>query len=469
VAPPFRARWIWFGSAGTLRNRASKLADSRWTNDLTTGVGKSCPMPSTVPFTLAGLMQPIVKNGLVFVASLEGKVYAIREEDGETAWEAKLPGGAMASGVAGDSVVVFGSVQGTVCGYERTTGRRLWTVPTGKAITGALCILGNRVYVANHSRNLWAIELTSGQLLWKSAPLGGIVQGSLAATSDALIVGAEDLKVYKINATDGKVSAAHQVYGQSFRLEWPVLHAGKAWVRTAPTWCVGSEGVNDVLLSQATDLADEESKYLAWLDGSAAFGSWSSRNDWKSYFALNLSDLAEAFPIPCGPSEGCGQPPEPPAVDGRGNLISWWPTRFCSLTLRKGTFGTRYFIDLAGVDPATGRRKPFNAGPPVDVWPMETDNLYALTTGGRYCYWRQRFRGTYAMDLEGRRHFPIQVEVRTRDGGTWNAPVMYVDTSAARLPRTPSPATQGRVGATIANGNLYLSESYGITAVEHAE
>jgi hypothetical protein len=61
------------------------------------------------------------------------------------------------------------------------------------------------------------------------------------------------------------------------------------------------------------------------------------------------------------------------------------------------------------------------------------------------------------------------VEVRTRDGGTWNAPVMYADSSAVRLPRTPSPATQGRVGVTVANHRLYLSESYGVTAIEHAE
>jgi hypothetical protein len=469
VAPPYRARWLWFGAAGTLRNRAAKPNDPQWTNDLTTGVGKSYPMPRQVSLTLAGMMQPIVSRGLVFVASQEGKVYAIRETDGATAWEADLPGGTVATGAAGDSVVVFGSLQGGVHGYNISDGRPLWRLQTGKAITGAPCVMGDRVYVVNHSRFAHALRMDTGEVVWKSERLGGIVQGSLAATSEAIYVGAEDMKVYKLNAADGKIAAVHQVYGQSFRLGWPVVHADRLWVRTAPTWCVGSEGVNDVLLSQATSLSNEEARYLEWLDGAATFGAWSSKNDWKSYYALNLADLAEPFQIPCGPSEGCGQPPEPPVIDRQGNVVSWWPTRFCSLTLREGTFGTRYFIDLAAVSPDTGRRKPFNAGPPVNVWPLETDNLYALTAGGRYCYWRQRFRGTYAMDLEGRRHTAIQVEVRSRDGGTWNAPVMYADTSTAGLPRTPSPATQGRVGATVANQRLYLAESYGVTAIEHAE
>lgn len=469
VAPPYRARWLWLGAAGTLRNRLSQPTDPAWTNDLSSGPGKSYPLPRAVPFTLAGLMQPIVYRGLVLVASQEGQVFAIREHDGTTAWQAELPGGAIATGAATGGVVVFASVRGRVQAYNVPDGTPRWTVDTGRTITGAPVVSGDRVYVGNHGRFVHALQSETGRVLWKSPPLGAAVQGSLAATADAVYVGAEDMKVYKLNATDGTIAATRQVFGQSFRLEWPVVHAGKVWLRTAPVWCVGSEGVNDPLLSQASSLADEESKYLAWLNGEATFGAWSSKNDWKNYFALSLADLAEAFPIPCGPSEGCGQPPNPPVLDQRGDLVSWWPTRFCRLTLREGTFGTRYFIDLAAVDSTTGRRKPFDAGQPVNVWPMETDNLYALSTGGRFCYWRQRFRGTYALDLEQRRHYPIQVEVRSRDGGTWSAPVMYVDTREAGLPRTASPATAGRVGVAVANGRLYLCESYGVTAIEHAQ
>ena len=80
----------------------------------------------------------------------------------------------------------------------------------------------------------------------------------------------------------------------------------------------------------------EHIKTAELFNGNAVFGSWSSQNDWKSYFALNLSDLEEPFQIPCGPSEGCGQPPNPPVVDQHGQVICWWPTRFCSLTLREG-------------------------------------------------------------------------------------------------------------------------------------
>jgi hypothetical protein len=403
------------------------------------------------------------------VASQEGKTYAIREDDGWTAWEAALPAGVLATGAAAGNVVVFGTVRGDVCALNVANGAPVWAVATGRSITGAPCIVEDRVYVANHGGSVYSIELSAGHTVWRSKPLGAAVQGALAVSSNAVYACAENLNVYRLDAMNGSITAVHQVYGQSFRLEWPVIHAEKLWVRTAPVWCVGSEGVNDPLLSQSTSLADEEAKYLSWLEGTASFGSWTSKNDWKNYFALTLGDLNEPFTIPSGPSDGCGQPPDPPAVDEEGRLISWWPTRFCKLTFREGTFGTRYYIDLAAINLLTGRRQPFDAGSPVNVWPMETDNLYALSTGGRFCYWRQRFRGTYAMDLTARHHYAIQVEVRSRDGGTWNAPVMYVDTGEVHLPSTPGLATQGRVGATVANGRLFLAESYGVTAVEHAE
>jgi len=385
-----------------------------------------------------------------------------------TAWEAGLPGGCLATGAAVADIVVFASVAGDVCGYHVEDGRTLWRVTTGRAITGAPCLVGEHVYVANHGGVVTSIDVRSGRLLSKSARLGAAVQGSLAATSDAVYAVAEDLKVYALDADTGQIVATRQIHGQSFRLQWPVIHAGKLWVRTAPVWCVGSEYVNDTLLATATSLEDEEAKFLTWLEGKAVFGPHSSKNDWKSFFALNLPDLEEPFTIPCGPSEGCGQPPNPPVVTSQGELLAWWPTRYPALIERGGVFGTRYSIDLAAVDAATGRRKPLDAGPPAHVWPLETDNLYALTTGGRFCYWRQRFRGTYAFDLQARRHHQVQVEVRDRDGGVWNAPIMYVDRREDALPRTPSTPTAGRIGATVANGRLYLSENYGVLAIEHA-
>lgn len=119
VTPPYRARWLWFGEAGTLRHRLSRPGAAGWTHDLTAGPGKTYPLPRQVSFTLAGTLQPIVHRGRVFVASQEGKVFAIREDDGATVWEAELPRGSLATGAATGAVVAFASVPGAVHAYHR--------------------------------------------------------------------------------------------------------------------------------------------------------------------------------------------------------------------------------------------------------------------------------------------------------------------------------------------------------------
>ena len=197
VAPPYRARWLWFGPAGTLRNRLSKPANADWKDDLVPGIGRSYPVPPSVPFTLAGLMQPIVHRGFVFVASQEGKAYAIREDDGVTAWETQLPAGVLATGAAAGGLVVFGTVQGELCALNITNGAPAWTAATGKSITGAPCIVDDSVYVANHGGSVFALHLPTGRTLWQSKALGAAVQGSLAANSNAVYVAAENLKVHR--------------------------------------------------------------------------------------------------------------------------------------------------------------------------------------------------------------------------------------------------------------------------------
>src|SRR6185369_2872682 len=93
-----------------------------WKDDLTSGVGRSYPVPASVPFTLAGMMQPIVHRGFVCVASQEGKAYAVREDDSRTAWETELPAGVLVTGAAAGGLVVFGTVQGEVCALSITNG-----------------------------------------------------------------------------------------------------------------------------------------------------------------------------------------------------------------------------------------------------------------------------------------------------------------------------------------------------------
>ncbi len=470
VEPPYRARWIWMGPTLTLRNRDSVPG---WPDDLTARPGYSYPMPAAVDFTIAEPVQPIVLSGRIFVGTMEGRAHAIAAHDGATLWSADVPGGtvasAAASAVAG-GVVAFASVPGTVHAFRAADGAPLWTYTCRKAITGAPAELDGTFYVADHAGFVYALDAATGRLAWRSARLPAPVHGGLAATADRVYTGAEDMTIVALDRATGALRASRRLEnGMSFRMLHPVVHGGIAWFQVNTLPVVGSEYVMEQVMADATSLAHEETLIARWLDGDDDGGRWpDASRDWNHLFALDAATLEPRFRVLAGPVEGCGHPAEPPAIDNAGRVLTWWKTRYPKLTT-VGTFGSNYSIDLAAVNTANGRRVPIDNGHPSGMWPIETDNLYALSVGGNQVFLRQAFRGTQAIRLTDSTHRLVQAEIRNRDGGIFNADVVYGD--QPRADGEYVAANQNQVlghAAPVVSGSLVLiSERFGVTAMEH--
>ncbi|HEY2952491.1 MAG TPA: PQQ-binding-like beta-propeller repeat protein [Verrucomicrobiae bacterium] len=465
VTAPYRARWIWCGPDRTLRNKAANAA---WPDDLAIGTkaGVDFPMPDRVPFTLAGRAQPVVAGNRVFIGDIDGKVYGLSLDDGRTLWIGENPGGTCAALAVVGEVVVATAIPGGVTAYEVDTGRQRWRIDTPKAITGAPLVIGGKVFSGCHDGRVYAVDASSGSLLWASTNLGASIVGELCAEGNAIYVGAENMFFHKLDAATGKVLAKTRLNGQSFRLLHPVLYEGLLFVQTVQPICVGSEYVMESVMRDSPDLATEQTNILRWLAGDTNGGQWPDASKaWKHLFVLRSVDLTEPFTVPNGPADGCGSPAPPPVVDGDGRVLSWFKTAHPTLTA-KGSFGTRYSMDLSAIDLRTGLRAPIDQGH-LSGTTGETDNLFALSSGGSVLYLRQRFRGTKMIDLQRSTSHLIQAAVRTRDGGNWLADVVYRDRGG--LPRSSQPSLGGREAVVIAGGRLLFAEEYCVTCVEHRE
>lgn len=475
VPPPYRARWIWFGPDHVLRNRQSRTA-AGWDADLTSEEGKNYPMPRSQPFCFAGSMQPIYTAGRLFAADCQGRVYALDGDDGRTLWTAELEGGALWPGAATDRIVVFASVLGRVVAWEAASGKQRWQFDTGKAISSAPALVGDKLFVASQSGRVHALSIDNGVELWHSEYLGAPIQGGLCVAAGRVYVGTEAMTAFALDADSGAVVARSEtLMGQSFRLLWPVAVGRWVIFTTVPIVCVGSEYVNDPIIAGKRphenvgwnpelkpgypDIESEQAAFRRWLAGEGRV--------WETHFALRADDLRKDYIIPTGVTEGCGSPPNPPAVDRRGRPLLWWASGHGTLFGKCG-FGTNFCVDLSAVDLSNGNRIPIDNGR-LAPQTTETDNLYAMSIGGRFVYLRQNFRGTSAVNLETSEHARISAVYRRWDGGGWNAPINYAqgDGSNVRVPRTPA-APAGRVPPIIADGRLYFTEHFGITCVETA-
>jgi hypothetical protein len=468
VSPPYRTRWIWAGPNKTLRNQNSEPG---WPDDLTSRDGYSFPIPDTLDFTIAGTVQPVVKGRRLYFCTMEGDAYCIDINDGSTLWNASVPGGSLVSAAVLDDKVIFAGLTGTLFAFDTTTGSTQWQYSTGRAITTAPCVIANRVIIANH-KGMVICKDASGTLLWEQN-LHVPVLGGIAAESNTVYVPAENLKVYALDIGTGNIRASHQVKGQSFRMCHPVIHNGRVWVTSCAAALVGSEYIMEDVMESSSSLAEEETNIRRWLQGDNNGGSWAyASSDWQHIFALDTLDLQEPFLIPAGPVDGCGYPAPSAAVDNTGRVLYWWKTRYPKLTAAGPAFGTNYSLDIAGINQATGNRIPIDNGQLSGMFPLETDNLYAFSTGGNYLWLRQNFRGTQVINLNTSEYVLAQVAARYTDGGSFaGADICYRNESLnlgyIEVPYlTGQPPTTGRTAVVIAGKYVFIAEEFGIVAVE---
>jgi outer membrane protein assembly factor BamB len=150
--------------------------------------------------------SPAVVNGVVYVGSGDGNVYALNAATGKLKWSAATGGAVVSSpAVVGGSVYV-GSVNGTVYALNAATGAVKWSddlsilEPSGFA--GSPTVSNGIVYIGGSSGNLYALNAASGFSNW-AAPTGGNIESAPAVAGGLVYVRSRDGVVYALKTTDG--------------------------------------------------------------------------------------------------------------------------------------------------------------------------------------------------------------------------------------------------------------------------
>jgi outer membrane protein assembly factor BamB len=97
--------------------------------------------------------------------------------------------GALASPVVSDGFVLAAEMDGTVRAVAADTGAVAWQVALGSSVQGTPAIAGGRVFVPTLAGKIVALSLADGVTLW-STDLGGLTVSSPAIVGNDLIVGA---------------------------------------------------------------------------------------------------------------------------------------------------------------------------------------------------------------------------------------------------------------------------------------
>lgn len=152
--------------------------------------------------------SPAVVNGVAYIGSDDGNLYALNASTGERLWSFStgsvqpiLDAPAVAAGV-----VYIGSYDGILYAVNANTGQRLWSFVTGSnPVVGPPTVIDGVVYVSGGMpETLYALNASTGKMLWSD---GNFVGGwdSAAVANGVVFIGSFDNNLRAINATTGAV------------------------------------------------------------------------------------------------------------------------------------------------------------------------------------------------------------------------------------------------------------------------
>lgn len=112
---------------------------------------------------MAVIADPVVEDGIVYVATIEGKLFAVEANSGQIVWSFDNGGdlGAIwGSPVIDDSVIFFADINGDVYTVEKGTGKQFWPSPfnAGGGIVGGGVKTNDGIVFATDEGKLFIIN-----------------------------------------------------------------------------------------------------------------------------------------------------------------------------------------------------------------------------------------------------------------------------------------------------------------------
>jgi len=173
-------------------------------------------------------VQAIVGQGLVFVGTEMGNLYAFDVETGNQRWVfvAKAP---IVNSVAYDGGrVYFGAMNGAVYGVDAATGAQVWRTKASPRLgfSTAPVIADGKVMLGGRNGMFYAFDPANGTVVWQTK-IGAPILQTAAADSGRVFFGAMNLRVIALNTVDGSVAwQSEPLPAMAFKDYWPVVVQG---------------------------------------------------------------------------------------------------------------------------------------------------------------------------------------------------------------------------------------------------
>ncbi len=259
--------------------------------------------------------SPAVSDGIVFIPSWDGNLYALDEYSGQLKWSFSTSGSIYASPAVSNGIVYVASRDGQVYAINELTGTQIWRtnnifntpgnpitssplVANGKVFFGTWCLGG----LCNPAGHFEALDAATGNVLWINSTTAAVVS-SPAIDNGIVFFGEDDGSVLAVNGTNGHGVWATTVSGGALVRSAPAIGYGRVYLGTARGFVALNELTGTTSWTFNTNNANATSAAIG--QGAVYFGTGRG-----NVYAVNATTGAQIW----GPTVSSGAVTSSPAL-----------------------------------------------------------------------------------------------------------------------------------------------------------
>ncbi len=148
----------------------------------------------------------LVAGDSVYAGTTDGHLFALARDTGLIRWQRSVGKDIWSTPAAVDDLVVVSDMDGHVLAFDHDGNQRWDTDVSGAGIASTPAVSGNRLYVGAFDKRIYALDATTGAVIWKTPELDNWFWTDILVQGDTLYAGSLGGWVYALAASDGSVA-----------------------------------------------------------------------------------------------------------------------------------------------------------------------------------------------------------------------------------------------------------------------
>jgi uncharacterized protein (DUF433 family) len=149
--------------------------------------------------------SPLVHEGVVYVGSWDGNLYAVDLASGEEIWRFSARGAAASRPTVLGRVVLFGSADHHMYCLDRTSGAERWRFKTGGQILSSPVVVSGLVIFGSNDEHVYAVNSDTGKEVWHFKTKGPVAASPVFADG-LVLIGSDDGTLYALKPLEERFS-----------------------------------------------------------------------------------------------------------------------------------------------------------------------------------------------------------------------------------------------------------------------